>query len=149
MDPQLVSATHFACPAVLAFGNWEAALTSHSFCAGNLIARERPNMWHSCHHFSSVGTWLISPINHKIFFFFFFFSAEPRNLNVAFQEGITEFIEGDGGHLISSNACCTSSFTLPHPLCDAGAETLPTRGSQREAASLEEKEGTRSFLLLL
>lgn len=62
---------------------------------------------------------------------------------------MTELIESDGSHLISSNACLTSSLTLLHPLCDAGAETLPTRGSQREAARLEDKEGTCSFLLLV
>lgn len=60
-----------------------------------------------------------------------------------------ELIEGDGDHLISSTACLTSSLTLLYRLCDAGAETLTTRGSQREAARLEDKEGTCSFLLLV
>lgn len=40
----------------------------------------------------------------------------------------------------------TSSLTLLYPLCDAGDGSLPTRGSQREAASLMDKEGTCSFL---
>lgn len=40
----------------------------------------------------------------------------------------------------------TSRLTLLYPLCHAGDGSLPTRGSQREAARLMDKEGTCSFL---
>lgn len=64
----LGSAAHFARPAVRAFGRWAAVLTSYVHSVGNLVTREKGNMWHLCHYFSFPGLWPTSPIYHQIFF---------------------------------------------------------------------------------
>lgn len=88
--------------------------------AGNLVTRERANMWHSGHHFFFLGLWLTSPSYHKM--------TRPHKPQCCTPGSYNQTQRRWLGQVVSLELK-SSKLTLPYPLCDAGAATLPTRGS--------------------